>query len=146
MARRVVIGQQNDGSYGVRVSAPGFDALTVADDGHTITFDSRWNDIAKIHAIGIIPWNLNAWSFTDDNGHVFFVPGFAVTWPNPGYKPFLETRRAVSSVVYDDYWDGAAPMGNPATIFADGFRIGASSSFSSNSVIYIAYKIPVPTQ
>ncbi|WP_027578492.1 hypothetical protein [Bradyrhizobium sp. Ai1a-2] len=146
MARRLVIGQQADGSFGIRCSAPGFDALFAADDGRSITFDSRWADIAKIHAVGIVPWSAAAWQQVDSLGNVLTFPGFAAVWPALPYKPFIEVRAFTGgNVVRDDWWSAAAPMGNPAAILTNAFRMGGNSSYAGYSAIYVVYRIPVPS-
>ena len=51
--RRVRLGTFPSGKVGLRVSALSFDAVESIDDGHAITFDSDWTDIARITAVGI---------------------------------------------------------------------------------------------
>lgn len=88
MSRRVVIGMQNDGSIGLRCSAPGFDALTAADDGHAITFDSRWTDIANLVAVGIANDNnvINNISGTNIFGIRAFYPDLGCSWSCTGFR------------------------------------------------------------
>jgi hypothetical protein len=141
--RRVVLGQQNDGTYGFRVSAPGIDAFAGDGQGGDFTFNSAWTDIAKIHAVGIATYGTST------------VGGFwtlEAAWPDLGYKPFIEARRLIGSVVYDDWYIGpggdSAGVGN--VISSTGFKgqILPSGTYSrpvNFFVVYIAYKIPVPT-
>lgn len=130
MTRRVVLGQQNDGSYGLRVSAPGVDAFVGDGQDGGFTFNSDWADIAKIHQLG-----LGSFATTQTN----------VVWTSLGYAPFVEVRKYVGNVVLDDYWNSTNQWGADAFLFtADNLRInnpgGAAVTF-----LYIVYKIPVPS-
>jgi hypothetical protein len=49
--RRVRLGTFPDSKVRLRVSSAGFDAVEAIDDGHAITFDSDFTDIAKITAV-----------------------------------------------------------------------------------------------
>jgi hypothetical protein len=143
MSRRVVLGQQADGSYGLRVSAAGFDALTAADDGHAITFDSRWTDIAKIHQIGLVSWAPNA--FLPSSQATILANGYIAFWPGLGYKPFCEVHRLSGNVVRDDYWDSTFTSGCYASVFADHFT-AIEFNATSDKALYVVFKIPVPSQ
>ena len=142
MSQRVVLGQQNDGSIRVRCSAPGFDALTATDDGHAITFDSGWADIAKIHMVGVAARG----TITTAGGTS--TTGFTTTWPALGYKPFVEARLLQSNIVYDDWMNSTLPSGSYAEIRAadpNNLYVPAINSVSGDSLLYIVYKIPVPS-
>jgi hypothetical protein len=143
MSRRVVLGQQADGSYGLRVSAAGFDALTAVDDGHAITFDSRWTDIAKIYQIGFVSWALNA--FFASSQATILSNGFVANWPGLGYKPFCEVHRLSGNVVRDDFWDPTFTSGCYAAVFADHFT-AVENDATSDKALYVVYQIPVPSQ
>lgn len=149
MTRRVVLGQQNDGSMGLRISALGVDAFVGDGQGGDFTFNSDWTDIAKIHAVGIATYS------------TVTVGGFWVleaTWPDLGYKPFVEIRRLIGSVVYDDWWIAAPGSGGgtgsgvfSANINSTGIsllseRIAGGTRPANFFVLYIAYKIAVPSQ
>ena len=144
MSRRVVLGQQSDGSYGLRCSAPGFDALTAADDGQAITFDSRWTDIAKISAVGIasevVVGNVSG---TD----IFGVRAF---YPNLGYKPFIEIRQLSGATVSDDFWTGMANPGTGAyaTVEATQASVTVVGGPTNQGLqaLFVVYQIPVPSQ
>ena len=103
--RRARLGTQADGSIALRVSAPAFDALTAIDDGHSLTFNSRWTDIAKIVAIGIVTETVvNVITGTN----VFGVRAF---YPDQGFKPFIEIRLLSGNVVFDDFVNSTFPAG-----------------------------------
>jgi hypothetical protein len=143
MSRRVRLGPQADGSIGLRVSASGFDALTASDDGHAITFDSRWTDIAKIGAIGLAgEVVINNVSGTD----IYAVRCF---YPNFGYKPFIEARRFESpNLIHDDWWNSSFPGGSYTLIEASQATVGTSNPGGALGLLalFIVYQIPVPTQ
>lgn len=140
MARRVVLGQQNDGTFGLRVSAPGVDAFAGDGQGADFTFNSAWTDIAKIHQVGVVSWSPTA--YTNSNGITF--AGFSGVWTDLGYKPFIEVRKLVGNVVYDDYWNAANPFGQAAIILSNQFQSPESST--TDRVIYIVYRIQAPVQ
>jgi hypothetical protein len=128
-------------STGLRVSAAGFDAATATDDGHAITFDSNWTDIAKISAVGIATEQ----NVTIPGGTTPFWRAYA-TYPNLGYKPFVEMRRLVGSVVFDDFFDASLPSGSYSIIdvnqcFGPGF-----ASPQGAAMLFVVYQIPVPSQ
>ncbi len=134
MARRVCIGHLPDGNYGMWVSAPGVDVMTVADplDGNQLTFNSNWTDIAKVHQSGVAD---------SDPSNPFLA------WPDLGYKPFMEVRLVTGGRVYDDSFS-SIDIGSASIAFTNGLRpysrfySGATDTFR---YIYVAYKIPVPS-
>jgi hypothetical protein len=141
MTRRVRLGPQADGTIGLRVSAAGFDALTAPDDGTSITFDSRWTDIARVHAIGIVAWRSGA--FTLPNAPAA-SNGYTASWPDPGFKPFAEIRRLQGNVVLDDFFNTNFPLGSYTIVERTAFFAGDPSATSDN-VLFCAYRIPVPS-
>lgn len=138
---RMVLGTQATGALGLRTSASGFDAFTAADDGVSITFDSSWTNIAKLNSIGIASTIGQA----NSGLTLFSVVG---SYPNLGYKPFIEVRRLVGSVVFDDFWDAANKAGSYTLIGAGGFSNSAGQGLTNNGyqALFAAYQIPVPTQ
>lgn len=142
MARRVVMGQQNDGSYGLRVSAAGVDAFVGTGQGGDFTFNSDWTDASKILLVARLDW-----SSTGASG----VSGFGVSWADPGYLPFVEVRRARGTVLYDD-WNpaatggpGSSPFGNPNhQMTRSSFNLGAPST--SDFLLFLAMRIAVPRE
>ncbi|SHJ69690.1 hypothetical protein SAMN05444159_1256 [Bradyrhizobium lablabi] len=139
MSRRVVLGQQNDGSMGLRVSAPGVDALTAVDDGHNLTFNSAWTDIAKIYMVGVA-------ANTSITVNGLTLPGFQVTWPALGYKPFVEARLLQSNVIYDDYLSATFPSGSYAEIRdATPNTLSLFGNMPGSSLLFVVYQIPVPS-
>lgn len=141
MARRVVLGQQNDGTYGLRVSAAGVDAFSGTGDGADFTFNSNWTDIAQINAVGIVNWASSAFV----NEASVTVNGYAGFWPDQGYKPFCEIRRLVGgNVVRDDYWSSVLPSGGYVSIKSFGFQ-GAQGTSTSDQCLFVSYKIAAPS-
>lgn len=51
MVNRVLIGDYGGGTYGIRLSKPGFD-VTTALDPERLAFDSSWKDGAVIYRVG----------------------------------------------------------------------------------------------
>jgi hypothetical protein len=150
MSRRVVLGTLADGSIGLRVSSAGHDALTAADDGSAITFDSRWTDIAKIGAVGLVSETLVN---TGDPAQPFFQYCLVPTYPDFGYKPFIEMRRLDSgSVIYDDWWTSSFPAGSYAIIDRTSTRAASGTLNNGQAVpggfqaLFVVYQIPVPSQ
>lgn len=141
---RMVLGKQADNTLALRTSAFGFDAFTAADDGVGVTFDSRWTNIAKLWAIGI--------ATTQVSGFITGTPIFNCigTYPDIGYKPFVEVRRLISNVMFDDFWDSSFPSGCYAHISSNAFSAtpGAAGAFvnSGYQAVFAVYQIPVPSQ
>ena len=138
--RRVRLGAFPDGKVRLRVSAAGFDAVTATDDGHAITFDSDWIDIAKITAVGVasqVPVNLS--------GITSFV--IVATYPNLGFKPFVEVRQLSGSTVFDDFFNSNFPSGSYTLIEASQATVSVSGTQSNAGLqaLFIVYRIPVPS-
>jgi hypothetical protein len=138
--RRTRLGTFPDGKVRLRVSAPGFDAVSATDDGHAITFDSDWIDIAKITAVGIASQvainNSGVTSFT-----------IRATYPDLGFKPFVEVRSLVGSVVFDDFFNSNFPSGSYTLVESSQSTVSASGSQSNAGLqaLFIVYRIPVPS-
>lgn len=152
MSRRVVIGQQADGSVGLRCSLPGVDALTASSVGGTFSFDSAWRDIVQIALTGTasVPGGSNTSS------------GVGVQVPvshGLGYVPFVEVRLLNGSTISDDtvnltsafsnnYFSGAPVTINSSTMLlqpqASGNLSGGSQPFVGYTVLYVVYAVPVP--
>src|SRR5215831_15638057 len=138
--RRVRLGTFPSGKVGLRVSAAGFDAVSATDDGHAITFDSDFIDIAKITAVGVasqVPVNLS--------GITSFV--IVATYPNLGFKPFIEVRQLSGSIVFDDFFNSNFPSGSYTLIEASQATVSASGTQSNAGLqaLFIVYRIPVPS-
>jgi hypothetical protein len=145
--RRVVLGKYNDGvTFGLRVSLPGFDALT--DDSSLpgqFSFDSEWTDIAKIHQVGLVART----TYTDPISGVSQT-GFQTIWSALGYKPFVETRLYSGGVIYDDYFPAGIvpgfPFGSRSYIpDANPNSLNTYGGSSGDQMLTIIYKIPVPS-
>lgn len=52
MTKRVVMGRQSDGSYGLRCSLPGYDASTNPPDNTQLAFSSDWGSVLPIYLAG----------------------------------------------------------------------------------------------
>ena len=138
--RRVRLGTFPDGKVRLRVSAAGFDAVSATDDGHAITFDSDFIDIAKITAVGVasqVPVNLS--------GITSFV--IVATYPNLGFKPFVEVRQLSGSIVFDDWFNSNFPSGSYTLVEASQATVSASGTQSNAGLqaLFIVYRIPVPS-
>ena len=125
---------------GLRVSAAGFDAVSATDDGHAITFDSDFIDIAKITAVGVasqVPVNLS--------GITSFV--IVATYPNLGFKPFIEVRQLSGSIVFDDWFNSNFPSGSYTLVEASQATVSASGTQSNAGLqaLFIVYRIQVPS-
>lgn len=140
---RVVLGVQNDGSVGLRVSAVGVDADVGSGQGGDFTFNSDWTDIAKIHQIGNVAWNANC-KFINGAGTVGTTNGWGALFTSLGYRPFMEWRRLDPSTntINDDYWNASQTAGFSTDIWRDAWCLPAANE--SVNVIYVIYKIAAP--
>lgn len=137
MTRRVCIGRLPDGNYGMWCSAPGVDVMTVSNplDSNLLTFNSNWTDIAKVHQSGVA---------SSDSTNP------KVSWPDLGYKPFIEVRLVEGGKIYDDWFnENGLDIGMASESFSDGLRPTSGRSYvgmkENFTYVYVAYKIPVPT-
>ena len=73
VTRRVVIGALPTGGFGLRVSPPGVDVFTAADD--QLVFSSEWSSMFPIFASGV-------------TGYITPPSDFLVSYPDLGYIPF----------------------------------------------------------
>ena len=138
--RRVRLGTFPSGKVGLRVSSLSFDAVTATDDGHAITFDSDFIDIAKITAVGVasqVPIN--------NSGITTFT--IIATYPNLGFKPFVEVRQLSGSIVFDDWFNSNFPSGSYTLVEASQATVSASGTQSNAGLqaLFIVYRIPVPS-
>jgi hypothetical protein len=137
---RVRLGAFPDGKVRLRVSSPGFDAVEAIDDGHAITFDSDFTDIAKITAVGIA----SQVAVTNSG-----ITSFAIqaTYPNLGFKPFVEVRSLVGSVVFDDFLNSTFPSGSYTQVESSQLTVNASGTQTNAGLqaLFIVYRIPVPS-
>jgi hypothetical protein len=138
--RRVRLGTFPDGKVRLRVSAAGFDAVEATDDGHAITFDSDFTDIAKITAVGTA-----SQVAVNSSGTTTFE--ILATYPNLGFKPFVEVRSLSGSVVSDDFFNSTFPSGSYTLVEPSQLTVTASGGFSNLGLqaLFIVYRIPVPS-
>jgi hypothetical protein len=142
---RVVLGPLPDGSLGLRTSAVGADAFSGLDDGFSITFDSRWTDITKIHAVGIAGF---AFIAMPENSQSPTNPAWRVrcSFPDLGFKPFAEVRRVDGgNIVHDDWIDPNNPGGSYSLIYQSNTYTGGYSANQGWQVLFAIYPIPVPS-
>lgn len=132
---RAVIGRYNNGTYGLKVSLPGINALTDDDsDGTKFSLNSQWSDFVKIHAIGIA--TITEPSFPGAlNGSV------AINFATLAYKPFAEIRRFAGNVVWDDYARGGNQSGYNAIVTSSSVTV---SEALGATFLYMVFRIPVP--
>lgn len=147
MSRRVVIGKKNDGTFGLRVSLPGVDALLADSSLGGFSFDDGWSDIAKVALTGTA-------TNTGAGGGVPVVVPHGL-----GYVPFLEARLLTGSIIYDDIFALSNAFasnnysGAPCHVTTSSFSLisqasgplsGGVQPFVTYTVLYIVYQIPVP--
>lgn len=143
---RVVMGVQNDGSVGLRVSAVGVDADVGNGQGGDFTFNSDWTDISKIHQIGTVSYAASGVkyytaSFPTGPATTAFGSGYGFLYTSLGYRPFMEARLVSGgNVVQDDYVDATVRVGGAWSMFYDCARNGAVPT-TTYTFIYIVYKI-----
>lgn len=134
MSRRVVLGKQNDGTYGLRVSLAGKDALTGDSSTGDFSFDSSWTDITQIHQVGIATQTASGRSPMD------------IIYPDLGYVAFAEVRWLNGLTIYDDYYvtGSTAIFGIAAQIRSTNDRLTVVLD-PSQSVVYVVYKQACPS-
>lgn len=141
--RRVVIGRQNDGTYGLRAALPGEDALTAdEDDSDALSFNSDWTNALSVHMVGTATIG-TTWP-DSSHGFVFF--------PALAYIPYAEVRAVSGNTVFDDLlssikWFTASTPANPVNCTVTWFHalmstnhIRFSSCRSTIGVMYAVYK------
>ncbi len=97
MTRRVVIGKQADGSFDLRTSLAGFDALTGnIDDPNVISFSAQWTDQIIVHQIGNVVLSGNPTDPENPSGMNVFFPALTVI-------PYVEIRNINGNTVFDDH-------------------------------------------
>jgi hypothetical protein len=140
--RRVVIGKQGDGTFGLRIALPGFDALTDdANDSNKFSFNSDWADLVKVHAIGT--FTLSSSSST--------VP-VTVVIPTLSYIPTMDIRLISGNTVYDDHMVIDTPLGSttPRSTAVVGapstsdFQAFHPRALQGSTALYVVYKVPMP--
>jgi hypothetical protein len=139
---RTFVGDIGGGEMIVRCSASGFDALTASDDGHKITFDSRWVNISKPTAIGVAGESI----INTITGSDFY--GLAASFPDLGFKPFVEVRLLQGNVCFDDYFNASFPSGAYGNISTGSIVLlqsGNPGAPLGRQMLYIVYSVPVPS-
>lgn len=113
MANRVVIGAF-DGTYVLRVSKPGYNALDPDLPSAGLVFDSRWATFAAVHQQGTIslpvtPDTPASTYVYHGTGFVPFVIWFLVNYPGNDYTPApgsgVDTIRVTADANYLYFYD-----------------------------------------
>lgn len=146
--RRVVLGRYNDGlTIGLRVSLPGYDALTDdSSEAGKFSFDSEWTDIVEVHQVSLSA-RQTAISIYPHVGVT--IDGWLLTWPALGYKPFVEARVLNGNTIYDDYMSVSAVAGwhsghGGQILTPEPNQMYIQGGQSGEQMLSIIYKVPVP--
>lgn len=109
MSRRVVLGKRADGSFGLDVALPGYDALTDdRSDVNKFSFSSDWQDVVKVSQFG----KLQIGIYQNNPSDPYAGAHERVAIPNFGYIPHFETRGwDGGNRVYDDTWAASDTYG-----------------------------------
>lgn len=133
MSRRVRIGDFPDGTTQLQTSMHGYDAM-LADhnDINQISFSTRWTNPVRIHSLGAA-----SVSPAGPGG------GVNILFPELGYIPFIDVRRAAGNVFYDDRF-------NDDQLATDIFAYAQSNGISvfamtggAGQVLYLVYAVPI---
>ncbi|MEY9358943.1 hypothetical protein ABH994_001664 [Bradyrhizobium yuanmingense] len=135
-SRRVIIGKYADGvTYGLKAALPGYDALTLDDNSGSLSFNSKWTDIAPVLQAGFL-------TSTASSG----VPT-TVAVGHPGYVPYVEARKFEGgAVIRDDYIYGDAPVRIGVGAWWRGYSpllLAISRLNAGDTCIYVVYGVPV---
>jgi hypothetical protein len=107
LSRRVVLGKRLDGSFGLDVTLPGYDALlNDRNDAGKFSFSSDWTDFVGLAQITTVPVDSNP------------VPTYFFEFPivNNGYIPHVELRVISGLRIFDDtYTDAQTGVGGIVT-------------------------------
>lgn len=146
--KRLVLGQQNDGTYGLRATLPGYDAFVGDGSGAEFTFNSDWTDIAKIHQVGVMAYAGSITYEATTLSGTLTNNGYKATFSDPGYFPFVELRKIVGNVVYDDNCTPTQLAGfqNAAIRQTYVYFISAGHADWNNAwnLLYTVYKVQIP--
>lgn len=105
---RVLIGKRPDGTIGLDISLPGWDATAHSayrQDADKFSFSTDWNDLVKISQVGKVSVPFNS-------GPSFALLYEQVPIPNLGYIPYFDAR----------FWNGAN------RVYDDGFYFPNNSA------------------
>jgi len=140
--RRVVLGKRLDGSFGLDVSLPGYDALTAdRSDATKFSFSSDWTDIVKYSAFGKVTVPAAAPAATPYEGAHTVVP-----IPDRGYIPHFEARGwDGGGRVYDDFFVSGDGYGVRVECFPGAMSFNRFASFTWYA-IYLVYRYPTDLQ
>lgn len=158
MSRRVVLGKYLNGTMGLKVSRPGFDALTDDDsDPNKFSFNSQWTNIVPVHQVGIVGPN----PVTFENSAPY--SDWVNVAHNLGYIPFIDARAfypqgyqtSAGDVIWDDYrvttTTNAIETGNKGRSFSTFISLKQGGWISGGNpwyahyhrVMYVIYRYPV---
>jgi hypothetical protein len=129
VSRRVVLGKRLDGSFGLDVALPDYDAfLDDRTDAGKFSFSSDWTDITAIGSIGIV------------DVPIIVAPDYFITVPinDYGYRPHVEVRLMSGNTIYDDSF--VATQIGMACIVQNNSISWLRESATAFRSLYIAYK------
>lgn len=152
--RRLILGADGHGAYGVFATLPGHDART-ADPADALkwAFRSDWPRVENLHQVGRVT-NIGSAIYGGAQWNTI-----TVSFPVLGYIPFVSLRceRGIGTMQDDPWCKGnyvEQAYFSPFRVFSklDSFRIegaiGSSQMPASpalpQSAIYFVWKIPVP--
>lgn len=144
MSRRVVLGKRLDGSLGLDVALPGYDALTDdRNDVNKFSFSSDWADLVKFSQVGkiYVPFN---------SGPAFALLYEQVAIPNYGYIPYFDARFwNGANRVYDDgfyFPNGSAQRGVTVECWPHVLAFKRDTDSQNYWATYVVYRYPMDQQ
>ncbi len=119
MTHRLLIGNYGDGTYGMKLSMPGYSVLTAESD--KMVFDSKWIGAGNIHQTGVS------------------TIGSTVTFPNMSYIPMAIISPYSGSNAYNAYWTNNNPYSNRwSTSYETKVAEGAPYIITTNSIHFLS--------
>ena len=144
MSRRVVLGKRRDGSFGLDVALPGYDAFTDdRSDVNKFSFSTDWDDLVKLSQVGklYVPFN---------SGAAFSLLYEQVPIPNFGYIPYFDARFwNGANRVYDDgfyFPNGSAQRGVAAECWPHLLAFKRDPDSQNYWATYAVYRFPMDQQ
>jgi hypothetical protein len=132
--RRVVLGRRLDGSLGLDIALPNYDAeFDDRNDATKFSFCSDWTDFVPLSAIGIA-------TIMPATGTGFQ----SIPVINNGYLPFIELRKIEGARIFDDTFAGNF-TGFNSLVTLGNLRVPQVSG-ASYTILYIVYKTPMDLQ
>ena len=118
--RRVIIGKDQYGVFGLKATLPGFDVFNDDEnDANKFSFNSKWTDIMRIHVVGVVTAPADSLAFADQ---------CQVPFPALPYRPFLECRTIRDGVIRDDW-----------TTLRHAYRTESAYNYSTRGIAFKVY-------